>query len=86
MQLSHTLNANKNTVSCIGCGHSLGPTTSNWKISANLDEQYLKELGSPYTTGEQVMLRKFSCPACGALLDSELALPEDPFLEDIIYD
>ena len=32
---------------------------------------------------ERVVLRLFSCPGCGALLDTETALPEDPFLEDL---
>ena len=51
-----------------------------------VDEEILKQLGGPYTTGDEVRLRKFSCPGCGLLLDCELALPEDPFLEDVIYD
>jgi len=31
-----------------------------------------------------VVIRQFCCPACGALLDSETALPGDPFLEDVV--
>ena len=34
----------------------------------------------------RVVLRRFACPGCGALLDSETALPEDPFLNDILFD
>jgi acetone carboxylase gamma subunit len=30
------------------------------------------------------MLRRFSCPDCGALLDTEIALADDPFLDDIL--
>jgi acetone carboxylase gamma subunit len=30
------------------------------------------------------MLRQFCCPACGALLDTETALPGDPFLDDVV--
>ena len=40
--------------------------------------------GAPYSSGDKVLLRCFYCPNCGALLDSETALPEDPFLEDIL--
>lgn len=32
----------------------------------------------------RVALRRFACPQCGHLLDTETALPEDPFLEDIV--
>ena len=27
---------------------------------------------------------RFACPQCGHLLDTETALPEDPFLEDVV--
>ena len=42
--------------------------------------------GIPYSGGERVVLRRFACPGCGALLDSETALPEDPFLNDVLFD
>ena len=32
----------------------------------------------------RVVLRRFSCPRCGHLLDTETALPDDPFLEDLV--
>ena len=35
-----------------------------------------------YTTDERLLLREFACPGCGGLLDTEIALPGDPFLED----
>ncbi len=35
-----------------------------------------------YTTIDDLLLREFMCPGCGALLDSEVALPGDPFLKD----
>ena len=40
--------------------------------------------GESYAAGEQVLLRRFFCPGCGALLDTETALPGDPFLNDIV--
>ncbi len=40
--------------------------------------------GQAYSSGDQVMLRRFSCPKCGSLLDCETALPGDPFLEDVM--
>ncbi|MEE8173002.1 MAG: acetone carboxylase subunit gamma [Alphaproteobacteria bacterium] len=38
--------------------------------------------GEAYSAGDQVLLRRFHCPGCGALLDTETALPDDPFLND----
>jgi acetone carboxylase gamma subunit len=32
----------------------------------------------------RVVLRLFACPHCGHLLDTETALPDDPFLEDVV--
>jgi acetone carboxylase gamma subunit len=40
--------------------------------------------GKAYTGARDAMLRQFGCPACGALLDSEMALPGEPFLDDIV--
>ncbi len=86
MQLTHTLTIRDKSVHCTDCGYTFSRVTTNWKTAANLDEEILKQLGGPYTTGDEVRLRKFSCPGCGLLLDCEMALPEDPFLEDVIYD
>jgi acetone carboxylase gamma subunit len=85
MQLSQTLFIKEQSVCCSHCQHSLATIEKNWKYAANLDEQNLQELGSPHTTGAEVILRKFSCPGCGSLLDSEIAMPEDPFLEDFLF-
>jgi acetone carboxylase gamma subunit len=74
------------TVTCGACGQTLGKATENWKPNAVLSEQALSELGSPYTVTETLVLRRFLCPGCGALLDSETALPEDPILEDKLLD
>ena len=35
-------------------------------------------------TAPEVLLRRFYCPGCGALLDSETTLPGDPFLNDVV--
>jgi acetone carboxylase gamma subunit len=40
--------------------------------------------GKAYTGEPASMLRQFGCPGCGALLDSEMALPGEPFLDDIV--
>ncbi|SED91557.1 hypothetical protein SAMN05443249_5898 [Beijerinckia sp. 28-YEA-48] len=35
--------------------------------------------------GLDVMIRQFSCKQCGALLDTEVALSGDPFLNDRLF-
>ncbi len=72
-------------ISCMGCGHALGPAGAPWKPAARCDEVPLKgAAGTPYTNAPRVLLRRFYCPGCGALLDSESALPGDPFLNDVV--
>jgi len=73
-------------ISCVKCSHILGPAGSGWKSYAAVAETPMQGAGGvAYTGGEQVLLRRFSCPSCGSLLDTETALPEDPFLEDIVH-
>jgi N-methylhydantoinase B len=67
-------------VACRGCGHDLGPTGEAWKQQARILERPLKELATVYTTGPDALLREFICPACGLLLDSEVARRDDPAL------
>lgn len=86
MQVSHSLSINNETIVCNECTHELGSRNENWKNSANLNEQRIKNLNGPYSCAEQVLLRNFHCPGCGLLLDTELATPGDPFLEDILFD
>ena len=38
----------------------------------------------PLILCEAVRLRRFVCPGCGALLDTETALAGDPFLDDVV--
>jgi acetone carboxylase gamma subunit len=40
--------------------------------------------GAPYSAADDALLRRFLCPGCCTLLDSETALPGDPFLEDVV--
>jgi acetone carboxylase gamma subunit len=72
-------------ICCRGCGHALAPAGKLWKPQAKLSALPIKTVpGSSSAVDAQVVFRQFSCPQCGRLLDSETALPEDPFLEDIV--
>lgn len=72
-------------IHCAKCGHSLAPGGQPWKPGADVKEVPMRGVGGEaYTSGDTVVLRQFSCPNCGTLLDSETALPDDPFLEDVV--
>ncbi len=72
------------TAHCRDCGHDLGPAARPWKRAAALRERPLRETAAVYTTDENLLLREFACPGCGGLLDTEIALPGDPFLDDTL--
>lgn len=67
-------------IACRGCGHDLGSTGEPWKQHARVVERPLRGLAAVYTTGPDALLREFICPACGLLLDSEVARRDDPAL------
>jgi acetone carboxylase gamma subunit len=89
MRFSNTLNAELRPdgmqVHCGSCEHSLGDAGKNWKHGATLHERPAHELDGPYRTGRNLLLRQFSCPRCGALLDTEMALSGDPWIEDRLF-
>ncbi len=69
-------------ICCRGCGAAIAPAGDAWKPNAVLRERKLRDLAPVYTTHDDLVLREFACPGCGALLDSEVALAGDPFLND----
>ena len=85
MQISNTLSIKDGKYSCSACEAELGDSESNWKELVLLQESKPSDLGAPFTTNTELLLRHFCCPGCGVLLDSELAMPGDPFLLDMIY-
>jgi N-methylhydantoinase B len=72
-------------IACMECGHALGPSGAHWKEAARLSETPLQGSGGePYSNAANVLLRRFYCPGCALLLDSETALAGDPFLNDVV--
>ena len=72
-------------VCCRSCDHPLAANGTPWKTGAKLVESPVTGLGGDrWFAGDNVVLRQFVCPNCGALLDTETALPEDPFLNDVL--
>ena len=86
-RVSEALELSQGMICCRGCGHELARAGTPWKPAAALDEVPMRGAGGvAYSAGPEVLLRRFCCPGCGALLDCETALEGDPFLDDVIYD
>jgi acetone carboxylase gamma subunit len=84
-RISPTLIAKGGMICCLGCGHGLSKTGTSWKTHATMTSVPFHTLpGASAGLHAGVLLRQFGCPKCWRLLDSETALPEDPFLEDIV--
>ena len=76
----------KSAIACMSCGHALGPSGKPWKDAACLSEIPLEgAAGAPFSNAAYVLLRRFYCPGCAAILDSETALAGDPFLNDVVH-
>lgn len=82
-RISETLVAEGGMVRCRACNHAIAPTGESWKVRAALSNVPVRSLpGTASAVEEKVVLRRFACPGCAVLLDTEIAMPEDPFLED----
>jgi acetone carboxylase gamma subunit len=88
--LSPTLDVRKvsgsDKICCTNCGCALAPAGQSWKPATTVSEVPTEMLAHEAATGEpaDTILRLFVCRGCGALLDSETALPNEPFLDDIV--
>ena len=78
------VNAKDAQLSCKHCAGSLAEADGNWKDAVSVQQTPIQALGGPYASAGEVMLRCFTCPHCSMLLDTETALPDDPFLYDRI--
>ncbi|MGE5147466.1 MAG: acetone carboxylase subunit gamma [Candidatus Eiseniibacteriota bacterium] len=77
--------ADGDRVCCSKCGAALVPAGQPWKPAAALDESPMKGAGgAAYSVSDKVLLRRFTCKGCGTLLDTEMALPGEPFLNDVV--
>ena len=86
-RVSSTLHVEGGEIRFSACDRVIAQAGAPWKQAASLSETPMRgAAGVPYSGGERVVLRRFACPGCGALLDSETALPEDPFLNDVLFD
>ena len=83
--ISATLAIEKGNIVCADCARALVEAGQAWKRHAALTSVPIKDLpGAASAVDTKVVLRYFACPGCGSLFDTETALPEDPFLDDVI--
>ncbi len=66
---------------CTWCGSEVSPPDQHWKDCAVLQRWPVSRAG-PLRTGEGFVLIEACCPSCGTLLDTDLALGDDPPLYD----
>ena len=68
------------------CGHDLGTTDGSPKRGAAMARRPVQFIGpevNPYSVhGARFELREFYCPSCMTRLEVEIALPDDPVLDD----
>jgi acetone carboxylase gamma subunit len=84
-RISASLFAEGGQICCAACSAPLAPANASWKNEAALSTVAVGALpGAGSNVEPRVVLRRFCCPRCGHLLDTETALPEDPFLEDVV--
>lgn len=92
MQVSETLDVvgegAGRSFSCRRCEHSLGPVAENFKLTALIEQAPLSEanrhVGDPARyVDEKMVFRRFYCPGCGTLIDTEVARERDAPLMDI---
>jgi acetone carboxylase gamma subunit len=84
-RISASLFAEGGQICCVSCSAPLAAANVSWKRKAALSTVPVDALpGAGSNVESRVVLRRFCCPQCGHLLDTETALPEDPFLEDVV--
>jgi len=65
---------------CADCQTVITPMTNNWKDHAAVTKRPVEAAGANRDAGSEFRLREFACPNCGRLLDTEVALSDDPYL------
>ena len=84
-RISGSLFAENGQICCASCSAPVALANASWKKKAALSTVPVGALpGAGSNVELRVVLRRFCCPRCGHLLDTETALPDDPFLEDLV--
>lgn len=73
---------------CLRCGQDLGSVAENYKHGCLIEEtDVLKanpHIGDPHRyVDADIVFRRFYCPSCAVLIETEIAHAQDPPLWDI---
>ncbi len=81
-----TRGANTDDLCCAKCSQPLPVEAGqHWKDAVPSSRTPVASLpGWSTSIHPELELRQFYCPSCAGLLDTEVALPEDPFLYDVV--
>jgi N-methylhydantoinase B len=76
---------------CAKCATDLGPLRGNYKEHCARSDQEIQAsnplVGDPRRFIDPLpQFRQFCCPGCGALVENEIAIAEDPVLRDVQID
>jgi N-methylhydantoinase B len=76
---------------CAKCAADLGPLRGNYKERCARSDQPIQAsnplVGEPRRFIDPLpQFRQFACPSCGALIENEIAVAEDPLLMDVQLD
>lgn len=69
---------------CTWCGTEIAPANVDWKNHAVLNRSELAKAGPLRPSGHGYVLVEAFCPQCATLLDTDIALNDDPPLHDRI--
>lgn len=83
ISLMRTREGGADRICCRACGHAICRADELWKDAAVRSERPLSWVSPLYTSGSPALIREFVCPACGLLLDAEVARSGDPALLEI---
>ena len=76
---------------CNRCERVLGPAQESYKKGCLLYDRDPREIHPPVVPGEfnfspdplWVRIVEFYCPGCGLLIENEIAVADDPVLQDV---
>jgi N-methylhydantoinase B len=78
--------ASDGSTQCRRCGTAVAPPSADWKEHGVLRRLPVERAGPLRTPAGEFFLVEACCPGCGALLDTDVVLGDDPPLNDRIED
>jgi hypothetical protein len=84
LRINAYLQSTDDGAQCTWCGSLVAVAGTPWKLAALRRDRTAVEIGQPSAWIDGLVLRQYFCPTCATLLDSDVALVDDPALHDEI--